>query len=340
MFRVGLTRDFLRADGTLGFRDIGLDLFAGSGLMWEFLPTLDPEIEPDHARNYDGLLVLAPKVSARTLTGAERLKAVARFGVGYDNVDVVACTETGVMVTITPEGVRRPVAAAALTFLLALSHKLLVKDRLTRSGRWLDRLDHIGQGVSGRTLGIIGVGNIGRELAVLARPLGLRLIGCDPNVSPSEVARFGVTLLPLDELLQQADYVCVCCALNPNTHHLINAPRLALMKKTAYLINVARGPIVDQAALCRTLQDRQIQGAALDVFEREPIAPDDPLLKLDNVILSPHAICWTDECFGLNGRTAIKSLIDVARGLVPRNVVNRDVLTHARLRHLKPREDA
>jgi D-3-phosphoglycerate dehydrogenase len=339
MFRVGVTRDFLKADGTIGFGDIGLDLFAGTGVSWDFLPTLDPEVPPEQARDYDGLLLLAPKVGARTLEGTGCLQVVARFGVGYDNVDVPACTRAGVLLTITPEGVRRPVAAAAMTFLLALSHKLLIKDRLTRTGRWAEKLDHIGQGPTGRILGIIGLGNIGRELAALARPFGLRLLASDPWAAPTAAAEAGIALVPLDDLLRQADYVCVCCALTPETHHLLNAGRLALMKPTAYLINVARGPIVDQAALYRCLRDKTIQGAGLDVFEQEPVAPDDPILKLDNVILAPHALCWTDECFGLNGRAAITSLIDVARGVVPRNVVNREALAHPRLRHLRPRED-
>jgi D-3-phosphoglycerate dehydrogenase len=339
MFRVGVTRDFLKPDGTLGFGDIGLDLFDGTGVAWEFLPAADQEVPPECARDYDGLLVLAPQVTARTLAGTGRLKVVARFGVGYDNVDVAACTREGVLVTITPEGVRRPVAAAAMTFLLALSHKLLLKDRLTRAGRWAEKLDHIGQGVTGRTLGIIGLGNIGRELAALARPFGLRLLAHDPWVAPGLAAGAGVTLTPLHDLLRQADYVCVCCALTPDTRHLLNAERLALMKTTAYLINVARGPIVDQAALYQALRAGHIRGAGLDVFEQEPVPPDDPILGLDNVILAPHALCWTDECFGLNGRAAIASLLDVARGVVPRAVVNGDALGHERLRHLKPRED-
>jgi D-3-phosphoglycerate dehydrogenase len=338
MFRVGLTRDFLKPDGSIGFGDIGLDLFASAGIAWEFLPHLDAEILPEHARDYDGLLVLAPRVSSRTVQGVGRLRIVARFGVGYDNVDVAACTQAGILLTITPEGVRRPVAVAALTFLLALSHKLLVKDRLTREGRWADKLNFIGQGVTGRTLGIIGLGNIGRELAMLAKPFDLRILAHDPWVDANHAAGAGVRLVSLDDLLRQADYVCICCALTPQTHHLFNESRLGLMKKTAYLINVARGPIVDQQALLHALRTGQIQGAGLDVFEQEPIAPDDPILTLDNVILSPHALCWTDECFGLNGRSAIMSLIDVARGIAPRNVVNRDALAHERLRYLRQRE--
>ena len=340
MFQIGVTRDFLGPDGSIGFGDIGLDLLDGAGIAWEFLPDSEGEISPEHARRFDGLLVLAPRVTGRTVEGADRLQVVARFGVGYDNVDVPACTRSGVLLTITPEGVRRPVAVAALTLLLALSHKLLIKDRLVREGRWADRLSHNGQGVTGRTLGIIGLGNIGRELATLARPFGISLIGHDPWVTPEATAAAGVAHVPLDELLGRADYVCVCCALTPDTHHLLNADRIALLKPTAYLINVARGPIVDQAALYEALRGRKIQGAGLDVFEREPVSPDDPMLQLENVILAPHALCWTDECFRLNGRSAIASLIDVARGVTPRHVVDRDALTHHRLRHLRPREDA
>src|SRR5579884_1905188 len=202
MFRVGLTRDFLKPDGSIGFGDIGLDLFASAGIAWEFLPHLDAEILPEHARDYDGLLVLAPRVSSRTVQGVGRLRIVARFGVGYDNVDVAACSQAGILLTITPEGVRRPVAVAALTFLLALSHKLLVKDRLTREGRWSDKLDFIGQGVTGRTLGIIGLGNIGRDVVNLARPLDMRFLAFDPYLTPEQAAAAGAELVDLETLLR------------------------------------------------------------------------------------------------------------------------------------------
>jgi D-3-phosphoglycerate dehydrogenase len=339
MFRVGVTRDFLKPDGTCGFGDIGLEQLDAAGAAWEYVAPSASELGPDLAHDYDGLLVLGPRVSARTLSGANRLRAIARFGVGYDNIDVPACTSAGVILTITPLGVRRPVAVAALTFLLALSQKLLVKDRLTRAGRWAEKLDHNGQGVTGRMLGVVGLGNIGRELAALARPLGLEFIAHDPYLESSKAAASGVRLLPLEDLLRQSDYVCICCSLTPETRHLLDANRLALLKPTAYLINVARGPIVDQAALTRCLQERAIAGAGLDVFESEPIDPGDPLLGLDNVILAPHALCWTDECFSLIGRDAVRSLLDVARGVVPKYVVNPDALAHPRLRHLLSSED-
>jgi phosphoglycerate dehydrogenase-like enzyme len=324
-FRLGLTRDFLEPDGSLAFGDIGLDLLGTNPrLVWEFLPEHHAEIPPQVADRYDALLVLTPRVTATTLQGAGRLILIARFGVGYDSVDVDACTRNDVLLTITPEGVRRPVAASALALLLALSHKLLIKDRLTRQGRWAEKTRHMGTGLTGRTLGVVGLGNIGREVCALSRPLDMRLLASDPHVTPD--TSLGIELLSLEDLLRAADFVIVCCALTPQTRHLLNAERLALMKPTAYLINVARGGIVDQRALTEALRQGRLQGAGLDVFEQEPIAPDDPLLEMDNVILAPHALCWTDELFRANGRDACQSVLDVAEGRAPRHVVNRAAL--------------
>jgi phosphoglycerate dehydrogenase-like enzyme len=331
-FRVGVTRDFLKADGTLGFGDIGLELLdSAAGVEWEFLPDNTSELEAGQVRDYDALLVLAPRVTAKTLDGADRLTVVARFGVGYDTVDVDACTRNNVLLTITPDGVRRPVAVSAIAMLLALSHKLLIKDRLTRAGKWHEKLEHMGIGLTGRTLGLVGLGNIGREIIKMAAPFEMRHMAFDPFVNASDAANLGVELLDLDTLLTTADFVCVCCALVPETHHLLDARRLALMKPTAFLINVARGPIVDQQALTAVLRERRIQGAALDVFEKEPIDADDPLLGLENVILAPHAICWTDELFVGNGRSACQNILDVAAGRAPKYVVNRAVIEQPRL---------
>lgn len=331
--RLGITRDFLNADQKLGFGDIGLDaLTADPRIRHEFLPDLGSELPPEVADQFDMLLVLSPKVSAATLRGGQRLALVARFGVGYDSVDVAACTNNGTILTITPAGVRRPVAVSALAFLLALSHQMPIKDRLTREGRWHQKLNHMGVGLTGRTLGLIGFGNIGREILRVTAPLEMRPLVYDPYVSAEMAKSCGVELLNLEQLLAQSDFVCICCALTPETHHLLNEERLGLMKPTAFLINVARGPIVDQAALTQVLSERRIAGAALDVFEHEPIDVNDPLLKLDNVILSPHAICWTDELFRGIGQSACQSVLDVAAGRFPQDVVNRDVLTHESLK--------
>lgn len=332
-FRVGLTRDFLNADGQLGFGDIGLDVLAGDPrIQYEFLPDCGAELPPSVARDFDALLVLAPRVSAGTLDGAQRLAIVARFGVGYDSVDVEACTRKDVLLTITPAGVRRPVAVSALTLLLALSHRLLIKDRLTRAGLWHEKLNHMGIGLTGRTLGLIGLGNIGREILRVAAPLEMRHVAFDPFVGPVTAQALDVELLELDALLERSDFVCVCCTLTPETRHLLNEQRLSRMKPASFLINVARGPIVDQAALTKVLREGRIAGAGLDVFETEPVDADDPFLKLDNVIVSPHAICWTDELFRGIGREACQSILDVAAGRVPQGVVNREVLDRAGLK--------
>ena len=326
-FRVGVTRDFLNPQGQVAFGDIGLSQFDDAPhVKWEFLRDDVPELTPVQVAEYDALLVLAPRVTARSLAGSNRLSVVARFGVGYDSVNVEACTKSGVALTITPDGVRRPVAASALTFLLALSHKLLIKDRLTRQGRWAEKLNYMGQGVTGRTLGVIGLGNIGREIFTLTAPLEMRHLATDPYATPEQARAAGAELVDLETLLRESDYVVVCCALTEGTRKLINAERLKRMKPTAYLINVARGPIIDQQALVDALQANRIGGAGLDVFEHEPIDPADPLLKLDNVILAPHALCWTDECFKGNGTSAVQSILDVASGNKPTHVVNRPVL--------------
>ena len=328
-FRVGITRDFLKADGTLAFGNIGLDLLdRAPGITREFLESHSLELQPEQIRGFDALLVLAPSVTAGTLTGADRLALVARFGVGFDNVDIVACTRAGVLVTITPDGVRRPVATSVLAYLLALSLRMFDKDRLTRGGRWADKLDFMGTGLTGRTLGIIGLGNIGREIVRLARPLGMRHLAFDPYLSAADE----IEMVDLETLLRASDFVTINCALSPETHHLLNQQRLALMKPTAYLINTARGPIVDQRALTTALAAHKLAGAALDVFEMEPIDPGDPLLALDNVILAPHAICWTDECFQGIGESACRGIVDVAAGRVPRSIVDRAALSHARMR--------
>lgn len=333
VFRVGVTRDFLNADGSPGFGEIGLNVLQQSPhIQTEFLPDYGSELPASLGHEFDALLVLAPKVTAMTLDGASRLAIVARFGVGYDNVDVAACTRNDVLLTITPAGVRRPVAVSALTLLLALSHKLLIKDRLTREGRWGEKLQHMGVGLTGRTLGLIGLGNIGREVLRVVAPLEMRHVAFDPFVTAETARSSGAEFMELDQLLEESDFVCVCCSLTPETHHLLNEARLARLKPTAFLINVARGPVVDQAALTRALQAKSIAGAGLDVFEKEPIDVNDPLLKLENVIVSPHAVCWTDELFRGIGRDACQSIMAVAHGRVPEFVVNREVLDRASFR--------
>jgi phosphoglycerate dehydrogenase-like enzyme len=257
---------------------------------------------------------------------------VARFGVGYDTVDVEACTNAGIALVITPDGVRRPVAVSIIALMLALTGKLLVKDKLTRSGpeAFARRVDHMGVGLVGRTLGSIGIGNIGAELFRLARPFDMKFIAHDPFADRKVAAELGIELVGMEDLFRRADILCVNCPLTAETRHLVNAERLALMKPTAFLINTARGPIVDQKVLTKALAERRIAGAGLDVLESEPPAPDDPILQLENTILTPHALCWTDQCFAGNGAADVKAVLDMQHGRTPRGIVNRAVLDQPR----------
>ena len=329
-FRVGLTRDILDSRGEPAFGRAALEILdVAPDVEWEYLPERAREITADHAARYDALYVNTPRVpAAAVMRGDRRLRVVARHGVGFDSVDVDAMTRAGIVVTHTPSAMPRPVATVALTFMLALAGRLILKDRLTRTGRWHDRMDHMGTGLTGRTLGVVGAGRIGKELLRMARVLDVRLLAHDPNVDAIELDYLGARKVALDTLCAESDYIAVCCALDATTRHLIGAAQFFRMKPTAYFINVARGPIVDEAALIDALQSARIAGAALDVFEAEPVATDNPLLAMDNVIVTPHSLCWTDECFHNMATTGLGSIVDALAGRRPRFVVNPDVLGH------------
>ncbi len=333
-FRVALSGDFRKADGTPTFPDFDIKpLQSAPGVDMQFLEPANP-LRADQLADFDALILLAPRFARESISPNGRLAMVARFGVGYDNVDVPACTEAGIALVITPDGVRRPVAVSIMAFMLALTGKMMIKDRLTRGGpdTFNQRAQHMGVGLVGRTLGVIGIGNIGAELFRLARPLDMKYIAHDPYADRKVAAELGIELASLEDVFRQADVLSINCPLTPETRHLVNAERLALMKPTAYLINTARGPIVDQKALTRVLQERRIAGAGLDVLEAEPPDPADPILKLDNVILAPHALCWTDQCFAGNGAADVAAALDVQHGRVPRGVVNRAVLESPRFK--------
>jgi D-3-phosphoglycerate dehydrogenase len=330
--RVGLTRDILDSRGEPAFGRAALEILdRDSNLEWEYLPAVVPEIGPELAAQYDALYVNIARVPAGAVERSDcRLRVVARHGVGYDSVDVAAMTRAGVLVTNTPTSMPRPVATTALTFVLALAGRLFLKDRLTRNGRWHERMDNMGLGLSGRTLGVVGAGGIGKELLRMARVFDLKLLATDPVANDVELGYIGAHKVDLDTLMRESDFVVICCLLNEHTRHLIGAEALAKMKPTSYLINVARGPIVDEKALIDVLQKRRIAGAALDVFEQEPVDPANPLLTMDNVIVTPHSLCWTDECFHNMASTGLRSIVDALNGRIPEFLVNRAVLQHPR----------
>ncbi|MBM4069593.1 MAG: hypothetical protein FJ271_11680 [Planctomycetes bacterium] len=234
-FRVALTGDFNDEAGRPRYPDMGLPLLANAGIDTSTLPRHAAEIEPEQLANVNGVIVLSPRVTARTLSGSSELLAVGRFGVGYDSVDVAACTAADVILFITPGAVDRPVAEATLAWMLALSHHVRAKDRLVREGKWDERSGYMGSELRERTLGVIGLGGIGKALVNLVAGLGMKpAIACDPVVMPEQAAAIGVRLVSLEELLRSADYVSIHCPLSEQTRNLIGAREIALMKPTSY----------------------------------------------------------------------------------------------------------
>ncbi len=327
-FEVALSSDFRLADGSPAYASFDLSpLENDPAIRWRYVEPQDGVIPAAALEDVDALILLAHRFAQSSIPKSGRLSVVARFGVGYDTVNVEACTNNDIALVITPDGVRRPVAVAILTFILALAGKLMAKDKLVRRGPegWADRSQHMGVGLVGRTLGQLGIGNIGGEVFRVTAPLGMRFIAHDPFADKDVAESLGVELVDLETLFKQSDFLSISCPLNDRTHRIVNAERLALMKPSAYLINTSRGPVVDQGALYQALKDKRIAGAGLDVFETEPTPPNEPITTLDNVILAPHALCWTDECFAGIGAADVKAVMDVMRGLTPRGIVNTEI---------------
>lgn len=280
----------------------------------------------EFAQGYDALGVLAPRITAELLDNAPRLALVARFGVGYDSVDIAAATRNGIAVSITPDGVRRAMASTALAMLLGSAHRIVEKDRITRDGGWGRKLDYMGYQVTGKTLGMIGLGNIARDFLQLIAPFQMKVLAYDPYITAERAAESGAQKVELETLLAESDYVVIVCNLTPETFHLMNAERFAQMKPTAILINIARGPIVDETALYDALANRRIRAAATDVFEKEPPDPANPLFQLENIIVAPHALGWTEESAMGIGTSVIESVLAVREGRVPATLANPDVV--------------
>jgi D-3-phosphoglycerate dehydrogenase len=220
------------------------------------------------------------------LRSAPRLKVISKWGTGIDSIDSRAAARLGIRVCNTPDAFTDPVADTALGYILCFARRLPWMDRDVRRGLW-EKPDAVS--LSECTLGVVGVGNIGRAVVRRARAFGMRLLGTDPATVPAAfVEETGLSIVPLDALLAEADFVSLHCDLNPTSFHLIGRDGLALLRPTAYLINTARGTVVDEAALARALGERRIAGAALDVFEAEPLPADSPLRAFDNCLLAPH----------------------------------------------------
>jgi phosphoglycerate dehydrogenase-like enzyme len=326
-FNVMLTGDFYDASGAPKYADLGLGVFEGHPeIAVKSFAEHRKAIGADQLAGANGVIVLTPAVTGETVSDAGNLLAIGRFGVGYDTVDVAACTSADVVAFITAGAVDRPVAEAVVGWMIALTHNVMIKDRLVRQGKWDERSQHMGRELRDRTLGVIGLGGIARKLIELLSGWGMNPpLAFDPFMKPEAAEKLGVKLVSLDELLKSSDFVSIHCPLTEQTLGLIGSRELSLMKANAYLINSARGGIVDEDALYAVLKGRKIAGAALDCFAVEPVVQPSRFGDLDNVLLAPHSIAWTNELFRDIGRAACQGMLDLAQQRKPRGVLNPEV---------------
>ena len=341
IFRVAFTGDYLNEQGQSAYGDLGIPLLERSGIVrHHFLRDQGPkpgdreywnsfyklEVRAEHLAGVDGLVVLRPWIKRPALEAARELVVIGRSGAGYDKIDVAACTDNDVALFNAPLGLHHSTASSALLFILALAKRLPEHERVARSGDWSSQAAIMGGEIEGRTLGIVGLGNSGRELARLVAPFRMRVIAFSMHAEQAEAAALGVSLVPLDQLMREADFVSIHSRLTAENHGTIGAAQIALMKPTAFFVNVARGELVDQAALVEALRARRIAGAALDVFEAEPLPADNPLVALDNVILTPHWNASTTDVWRATGSATAAGILRAARGEIPEHVINREVL--------------
>ena len=260
------------------------------------------------AHNADALMVQWAPITRRVIEQLARCRIISRYGVGVDMIDLDAARERGIPVANVPDFCIEEVAAHTLSFLLALSRKILPQDRVMRQGSWkvLDAIRPVRR-LKGQTLGLVGVGRIGGRVAELAAPLGMRILGYDV-APPANLA--GVRFADFETVVRESDFLSLHCPLIRETHRLMNSAVLARMKPSAFLINVSRGGVVDTQALVEALAGRQIAGAAIDVFEEEPLPADHPLRKMENVILTPHTAAYSEEAVAQLRRDTARNVLD------------------------------
>jgi D-3-phosphoglycerate dehydrogenase / 2-oxoglutarate reductase len=280
-------------------------------------------------RMADGLLVEYAHMTRPVLAALERCRVLVRYGVGYDAVDVPAATERGIWVCNVPDYSLDEVSTHALTLLLALARKLVTLNRAVHNGTWNVQVAKPIHRLAGQTVGVVGFGRIGSGFGRKAAALGCRVLAYDPYLSAAQIAERGGQPVELEALLRDADFVSLHVPLTPETRHLIDERALALMKPTAFVINTARGPLVDHLALARALQAGLIAGAGLDVTEPEPIPADHPLIGQPNCLLTPHAAYYSEESVVDLQSLAAQEAVRVLRDGDPKNPLNPEVRERA-----------
>ena len=284
----------------------------------------------EKAKNVDVLVsLLSDKIDVEVFNAAPKLKIVSQLAVGFDNIDVPEATKRGIYVTNTPEVLTDTTADFAWSLLMAVARRVVEADKYVRTGKWKVGWHPAmlqGRDVHGATIGIVGAGRIGYAMAKRATGFGMKILFYDVIPRPEIEKDLGAKKVDLDTLLKEADFVSLHVPLMKETHHLMNAEKLKLMKKTAYLINNARGPVVDEKALYEALKEGRIAGVGLDVFEQEPTSVDNPLLKLDNVVVAPHISSASYETRSEMSKMVADNLVSFFDGKKPPNLVNADVM--------------
>jgi D-3-phosphoglycerate dehydrogenase len=302
---------------------------------WNVIVSNPKEYEP-HLADCDALLVRsAVKVRSDTLEKAPRLRVIGRAGVGVDNVDLNACTAAGVLVMNTPGGNAISVAEHTLALMLALARAIPEASASTRSGKW-EKKKFLGNELRGKTLGVVGLGNIGQEVVRRARGFEMRIIASDPYVSPVTAEDLGVELVPIDRLFAESDYISLHVALTPETRVMVNAQSIARMKDGVRIVNCARGELIDQDALRDAMLSGKVAGAGLDVFTPEPLPAEHPLLSTDRLIATPHIAGSTEEAQEIVGIRIVEQLVEYLRNGVAINAVNMPAVTPEQYKALAP----
>jgi glyoxylate reductase len=281
----------------------------------------------------EGLLaLLTDRVDEALLTAAPRLRVVSNMATGFDNIDVPAATQRGVLVIRTPGVLSETTADFAFALLLAAARRVVEADRYVRAGGWKTWGPEIllGHDVHGATIGIVGMGGIGQEVAKRAAGFGMRILYNSRERKPELEEQYSMTFAAIDELLAESDFVTLHAPLTDRTRHLIDERALRLMKPTAVLVNTARGPLVDQTALYKALTEGWIAAAGLDVTDPEPMAADDPLVTLDNLVIAPHIASASVATRSRMAMMAAEQLVEALGGKVPKNVVNPEAWYGAR----------
>ena len=312
MFKVGISGDLLNSKNEPCFGIEPLNLLKDrDDIEISWMDKAIVELDSEMTSKFDAILLNLPKANANCVSNANcKLKIIARFGVGYDSVDIEAMKKKNIIVTNTPNAVRRPVAVASLTMIFATAGKLLQKHHLVKSGNWNERTNFMGVGLAKKILGVIGAGSIGTETIKLSQPFFKKILAYDPFKSENELSKNGAIKVDLVELANKSDFVVILCNLDDNTRGLIQKDFFLNMKKSAYIFNLSRGPVINENHLEYALKSKEIAGAGLDVTEIEPLPADSKLLKYENVIITPHALCWTDECFNDIATEAINSILN------------------------------